>query len=95
MAQAAGVKTSLTLSDANMVKFFKDALLEVIGDGLDMVFSNEEEARLMFGANSMDEAVTGMKGIARQFAITRGAEGALVFDGENLHEIPASESDAD
>ena len=90
VAQAAGVKTSLTLSDANMVKFFKDALLEVIGDGLDMVFSNEEEARLMFDANSMEEAVTGMKGIARQFAITRGAEGALVFDGKNLHEIPAS-----
>ena len=89
VAQAAGVKTSLTLSDPNMVKFFKDALQEVIGDGLDMVFSNEEEARLMFGANSMDEAVTGMKGIARQFAITRGADGAVVFDGKTLHEIPA------
>lgn len=89
VAEAAGVKTSLTLSDPNMVKFFKDQLLEVIGEGLDMVFSNEEEARLMFGANSIEEAVTGMKGIARQFAITRGADGALVFDGQQMHEIPA------
>ncbi len=90
VAQAAGVKTSLTLSDANMVNFFKDGLLEIVGDGLDMVFSNEEEARLMFGADSIEDAVTGMKGIAGQFAITRGAEGALVFDGKELHEVPAA-----
>jgi|GEM_PF-1031302 len=89
VAQAAGVKTALTLSDPNMVNFFKDPLLEIIGDGLDMVFSNEEEARLMFDADSLEDAVTAMKGVARQFAITRGANGALVFDGKQLHEIPA------
>ena len=89
VAQAAGVRTSLTLSDANMVNFFKEPLLEIIGEGLDMIFSNEEEARLMFNADSIEQAVTAMQGVARQFAITRGAEGALVFDGEKLHEIPA------
>lgn len=88
-AQAAGVKTSLTLSDPNMVNFFKEPLLEVIGDGLDMVFSNEEEARLMFDASTIEESITGMKSIAKKFAITRGAEGALVFDGEQLHSIAA------
>jgi len=89
VAIQAGVKTSLTLSDANMVNYFKDALLEVIGEGMDMVFSNEEEARLMFGANSIEESVAGMKSIARRFAITQGADGAVVFDGEKLHSIPA------
>ena len=89
VAQATGVKTSLTLSDANMVNFFKEPLLEIIGEGLDMIFSNEEEARLMFEADTIEQAVAAMKGVARQFAITRGAEGALVFDGEKLHEIPA------
>ena len=89
VAQAAGVKTSLTLSDANMVNFFKEPLLEIIGEGLDMIFSNEEEAMLMFEADNIEQAVEAMKGVARQFAITRGAEGALVFDGEKLHEIPA------
>lgn len=91
VAQAAGVKTSLTLSDANMVNFFKDGLMAVIGEGLDMVFSNEEEARLMFDASNIDESVAGMKTIATQFAITRGANGALVYDGETLHEIPAKD----
>lgn len=89
IAQANGVKTSLTLSDANMVKFFRDGLMEIIGDGLDMVFSNEEEARLMFDANDIDECIAGMKTITKQFAITQGAKGALVFDGKKVHDIPA------
>ncbi|NND89903.1 MAG: adenosine kinase [Granulosicoccus sp.] len=89
VAQSCGVKTSLTLSDANMVNFFQDALQEIIGDGLDMVFSNEDEARLMFDASSTEACIEGMKSIGRQFAMTRGARGALVFDGEKLFDIPA------
>lgn len=89
VATANGVKTSLTLSDANMVNFFKDGLMEIIGDGLDLVFSNEDEAKLMFGADNMNDCVDGMKTIAKQFAITQGASGALVFDGTLLHDIPA------
>lgn len=89
VAEANGVKTSLTLSDANMVNFFKDGLMEIIGNGVDMVFSNEDEAMLMFGAENINECVDGMKTVAKQFAITQGAAGALVFDGTKLHDIPA------
>lgn len=89
VANAKQVKTSLTLSDANMVNFFKDGLQEIIGDGLDMIFSNEDEARLMFDADSIEECVAGLKSVSRQFAMTRGAKGALVFDGETLHDVPA------
>lgn len=89
VAQANGVKTSLTLSDANMVNFFKDGLQEIIGGGLDLVFSNEDEAKLMFDADDINGCVAGMKSIARQFAITQGARGATVCDGENVFDIPA------
>lgn len=88
-AQAAGVKTALTLSDINMVKFFKDGLLEIAGDGLDMMFSNEDEAKLMFETDSIEGAIDGMKGLAKQFAITRGADGAVLFDGKNVISIDA------
>jgi len=93
-AQANGVKTSLTLSDANMVNFFKDGLMEIVGTGLDLIFSNEDEAKLMFGTDSIEECVAGMKTIAKQFAITQGAQGALVFDGQSLHDIPAQSVNA-
>lgn len=94
VAQESGVKTSLTLSDANMVNFFRDGLQEIIGEGLDMVFSNEEEARLMFNASSAEECIEGLKSISRQFAMTRGPKGAMVFDGEKLYDIPAKKVDA-
>jgi len=89
LANASGIKTSLTLSDANMVNFFKDGLLDIIGDGVDMIFANEDEAKLMFDTDDINDCVAGMKTLTRQFAITQGAHGALVFDGEKLCDIPA------
>ena len=88
-ASAAGVKTALTLSDPNMVNFFKDGLLDIVGEGLDMVFCNEEEAKLMFEADSIAGCVEGLQGIAKQFAITRGADGATLFDGEKVFDVDA------
>jgi len=89
IASAAGVKTALTLSDINMVKFFKDGLLEIANGGLDMMFSNEDEAKEMFGVDSIEGCVEGMKTLAKQFAITRGSEGATLFDGKNIIEVEA------
>jgi len=89
IAASAEVKTALTLSDPNMVNFFKDGLLEIIGDGLELIFSNEEEAKLMLGASTLAECVQGLQAHARTFAITRGAEGATIFDGQRTVDIPA------
>ncbi len=88
-AEASNVKTSITLSDGNMVSFFKDGLLEMIGGGVDMLFCNIDEARGMLDANSIEECVTGLQKLAKQFAITRGSEGATLWDGEKVIEISA------
>src|SRR5690606_2618586 len=44
IAEAAGVKTALTFSDVNMVKFFKEGMQEMIGEKLDLLFANASEA---------------------------------------------------
>ena len=93
-AKEAGVKTALTLSDPNMVSFFKDGLLEIAGDNLDLCFCNDAEARLMFDADNLEDCVSGMKSLAAQFAITLGADGALLYDGRELIEVPAAKVDA-
>lgn len=87
LADAAGVKTAISLSDPNMVKFFKDGLLEMIGSGVDLLFANEFEAMGMAESDDLNEAVAYMKTIAKGFAITRGPKGALAWDGETLIEI--------
>ena len=89
VAREGGVPVALTLSDVNMVRFFGEGLREIAGGGLDLAFANEEEAREMFGADDVGESVEAMKGFATRFAITRGARGAVLFDGERVIEIAA------
>jgi sugar/nucleoside kinase (ribokinase family) len=87
IATQEGVQTSLSLSDPNMASFFKNGLLEIIGSGLDMIFSNETEAMKMADTHDLDDAIAYLKTLAKRFAMTRGANGSLIFDGEKLFEI--------
>jgi len=89
IAQQAGIKTAISLSDPNMVRFFKPGLLEMIGPGMDLVFANESEAMGMADTDDLGVAVEFLKTIAKEFAITRGPAGALIYDGKNLIEIDA------
>ena len=88
IAEAAGVKTSLSFSDPGMVEFFRDGMAEIIGDRVDLVFCNEAEAMGWAQSDNLDETVEKLQQIAGSFVITRGAEGALTFDGTELAEIP-------
>ncbi len=87
LAEAVGVKTAISLSDPNMVRYFKAGLLEMIGSGVDLLFANEDEARDMAGAADLDGAVAYLKTLGREFVITRGSRGALVWDGRTLLDI--------
>ncbi len=87
VAETAGVKTAVSLSDPNMVKFFKSGLLEMIGSGVDLLFANEFEAMGMAGSDDLTQAADYLKTISKGFAITRGPLGALVWDGQSLIEI--------
>ena len=87
IAEQRDIKTSLTLSDPNMVKFFRDSITAMIGDKVDLLFANEDEAKELAETDSFDEAVQLFKQRARSFAITRGKQGALLFDGLGLIEI--------
>jgi len=87
IAEENGVKTALTFSDPAMVEFFKDGLQEMLGDGVDLLFCNEHEAKSWAGTDNLNQAVESIKSIAKTFAITRGSEGAVLFDGKHLIEI--------
>lgn len=86
-AEQAGVKTALTFSDPAMVEYFRDGVNELIGSGVDLLFCNEKEARIWSNETELDAVCKKIANVARQFAITRGAEGALLFDGEKFIEI--------
>jgi sugar/nucleoside kinase (ribokinase family) len=87
LAEEAGVKTAISLSDPNMVTHFKGGLLEMIGGGVDLLFANEAEAKGMADTRDLSTAIAFLKTIAKEFAVTLGPKGALAYDGEELIEI--------
>jgi sugar/nucleoside kinase (ribokinase family) len=89
IAQANNIKTALTFSDPFVVEHFRDDFTETIGDGIDLLFCNEAEALSYTKKTSIDEAVGSIKTFAKTFAITLGAKGAVVYDGEKLIHIDA------
>lgn len=86
-AEKAGVKTAISLSDPAMVQFFRAGLEEMIGQGVDLLFCNEEEAKGFTDTDNLIAAADALQKIAKTFAITRGGEGALIFDGNNYSNI--------
>ncbi|MDX1492052.1 MAG: adenosine kinase [Pseudohongiellaceae bacterium] len=86
-AKEAGSKFAMTFSDPAMVEYFKDGINEFIGDGVDLLFCNEQEAKLWAEVDSLAEACEALKAKAKTFAITLGAKGALLFDGSDYIEV--------
>jgi fructokinase len=79
----------LTFSDPAMVEYFRDGINEIIGSGVDLLFCNEKEAMIWSGEFSFDAACEKLKTVAKRFAITRGANGAFLYDGKNYHNVAA------
>ncbi len=88
IARAQGVKVAMTFSDPSMVTYFKEGIHEMLGSGVDLLFCNQEEAMTWAETSSLTECITALKTVAQQFVITLGAQGALIYDGESLLEIP-------
>jgi sugar/nucleoside kinase (ribokinase family) len=88
VAEANGIKTALTFSDVNMVKFFKSGLEEMIGPrGVDLLFCNESEALAYTNTDSLHGAREALKKIAKNFVITLGENGATIWDGTTFIDI--------
>ena len=61
----------------------------MIGSGVDILFCNEDEALQYTQTEQFDDAYETLKQSAKTFAITRGALGSVVFDGNSRHDVPS------
>jgi len=61
LARANGVRIAMTFSDPAMVRFFKPGLAEMLDDGVDLLFCNEEEACLWSDALTVGHALDALK----------------------------------
>ena len=68
--------------------------MAMIGAGVDLLFANEAEAKGMADTRDLNAAIAFFKTIAREFVITRGPQGALVYNGADVIEIAPVRVDA-
>jgi sugar/nucleoside kinase (ribokinase family) len=93
-AKQLGVKVGLSLSDPFVAQLFADNLKLVIGDGVDLIFCNKDEVLAFTGADTIEQAAETLKSYTKTFVITDGANGATVFDGDSLAQVPGVKAKA-
>lgn len=80
-------KVALSLSDAFCVDRHRQEFLNLIKEGVDILFANEAEVKCLFETDNLDQCVEKIKSYADIIAITLGAKGSLVIHGDVIQKI--------
>lgn len=87
LANKHDVKTALTLSDPSIVEAFKERFQTLAKNRFDLLFCNKEEAKKFTENSALPETLDALKQAAEKFTVTKGSEGATIYDGERLIEV--------
>ena len=90
IAKQTGVKLATTLSDMSMINFCRPGLEAMLGDGVDYLFCNEEEAQTWCGSKDLSAVVAQVSQLAKTVCLTRSAKGCLVLEGGQHTDVPAA-----
>jgi sugar/nucleoside kinase (ribokinase family) len=79
-AQRCGAQLALTLSDVSMIQFCRAGLEAMLGDGVDVLFANEDEIKAWFNTDDLGVALTAAPTLAPTVCVTVGPKGAVILD---------------
>ncbi|MDA8231145.1 MAG: adenosine kinase [Magnetospirillum sp.] len=88
-AHKAGRQVALSLSDPFCVDRHRAAFLDLLADHVDILFANEAELTALYRTADVDEALRQVRGHCRIAAITRGAQGSVVVNGDTAVSVGA------
>jgi sugar/nucleoside kinase (ribokinase family) len=91
IAKAAGVKLATTLSDMSMINFCRPGLDAMVGNDLDFLFCNEEEAQVWCSSKDLATICQQLGRQAHTVCLTRSAKGCLVIEAGQITEVPAAQ----
>ncbi|MDA8792067.1 adenosine kinase [Bacteriovoracaceae bacterium] len=94
IAKKYDTKVALTFSDPNMTNFFKKEMNMLVDAGIDLLFCNFQEAQDFTGAEDLNSIREELKSKTKQFAITLGRNGSMVYDGEIFIDIEPHQVEA-
>ena len=93
MAKAAGLKVAIDLSSFNVVEANLDFLKDLIGNSVDIVFANEEEAK-SFTGKEPEEALNDIAKICELAIVKVGKEGSYIKQGNEIIKIGTIKANA-
>ncbi len=91
IAKHAGVKLATTLSDMSMINFCRAGLDAMVGNDLDYLFCNEEEAQTWCGNKDLDAICQQLSRQAKVVCLTRSAKGCVVIEGDKRTTVAAAD----
>lgn len=83
IARQHNTRLALSLSDPAMVQYAREGLVDLLDDGVDVLFCNEQEALLFTQTTSLDDAIAQLQQHSALVVVTRGGEGAVIAERGN------------
>lgn len=84
------VKTAMTFSDPAMVTFARQGLQQLLGNGVDVLFCNREEACKFTQSKTIMAAAQVLQEYAKLVVVTDGENGAFIFSEHEHLSVAAS-----
>ena len=94
IAQENNTKSVITLSDPNIVKYFRDNLLKLFNNKSHIIFCNEQEALNFSETTNLSQAQNFLKEITDIYIITLGSKGAICYDGTDTYKVEGLDVDS-
>jgi sugar/nucleoside kinase (ribokinase family) len=88
IAKTAGRKVALTLSDSFCVDRHRADFIDLIRDGVDILFANESEITSLYETSDFELAAANAARDARLAALTRSEKGSVILSEGRRLEIP-------
>ncbi len=79
-------KVAMSLSDQFCVDRHKTHFLDLVKNKLDITFANEQEVMSLIDAKNFSEVINFSKQLGKLIVITRGENGAIAIEGDNVIE---------
>ena len=82
-----GAEVALSLSDASILGPFRSAIESFIGEGIEILFCNEQECLTWSGTDRIDLAINEMRDFAKEIYITLGPNGSIAVSSAGVEEV--------
>jgi len=90
VAELAGRKTALSLSDPFCVDRHRSELLKLVDDHIDILFANEVEIRSLYQVETFEEAERAVRGRCEIAVLTRSELGSVIVTAGESVRVPVS-----